>query len=505
LKEAKDVLALGQSLEVVASFFPDLLNWGDALAPFLGKHPSLELGVLRPFGGAVFLIKDSNRKHPSNVPRDARGYSVALRMALYATRLLCLPHVPQIVPKEQEIHYLYFLALTYELVNDQIDLREENMLFASNLDPDSMDEIREMLQSILSIFSLCVCRTPSWQEDTPKLPHYDTPQTVRDLLSRLIEVSGAPEPQGYYAGKALSRFLGILWARRDCAGWDDWLQQLGIMNSTTQNIFGTSAILIGSGHNLRNQSVVHILCNNLVSDVATSSPQDEKTFQKLVLLNSCLVVYEDEIEIPVVAQIRLISVVKQILSWSKILTTTHIELASEVCRALHRLLPAIKDVYGSYWQNALELVAAIWSSNWTNNLSGNILPAIGMSLKLVSILQNLGDANDDLADALALTNKSISRGLVDLLKLERSTNNLPLQFVDELLLRQVSKINAATISDLSELFPLLASDFRLVQSAAFGILQKVVVDAQQQISLDAALDGIGRSLSWSCLKELTCI
>ena len=142
MKEAKDVLALGQTPEVVASFFPDLLNWGDALAPFLGKHPSLELGVLRPFGGAVFLIRDSNRKHPSNVPRDAKGYSVALRMALYATRLLCLPHVPQIVPKEQEVHYLYFLALTYELVNDQIDLREENMLFASNLDPDSMDEIR---------------------------------------------------------------------------------------------------------------------------------------------------------------------------------------------------------------------------------------------------------------------------------------------------------------------------------------------------------------------------
>ncbi len=505
MKEAKDALALGQTPEVVASFFPDLFHWDDALAPFLQKLPSLELGVLRPFGGAIFLVRDHNYEYPSNIPRDTMGYSVALRMALYATRLLCLRDVTQIVPKEQEVQYLYFLALTYELVNDQIDLREENMLFASNQDPGSMDEIREMLQSILSIFSLRVCRAPLWREDAPKLPHYDASQPVRDLISRLIGVSGASDPRGYYAGKALSRFLGILCARQDYAGGDNWLQQLGIRNSTSQNIFGASAILIGIGHSLRNQSVVHTLCNNLVSDVATSSPHDKKTFQKLVLLNSCLTVYEDEMEIPVVSQIRLISVVKQILSWSEILTTTHIELASEVCRALHRLLPAIKDVYGSYWQNALELVAAIWSSDRTDELSGNNLPAIGMSLKLVSILQDLEDANDDLADALASTNKSISRGLVDLLKLERSTNNLPLQFVDELLLRQVSKINAATISDLSELFPLLASEFRLVQSAAFGILQKVVVDIQQQISLDAALDGIGRSLSWSCLKELTFI
>jgi hypothetical protein len=499
-------MKLGRTPEVVASFFPKLLSWGDALVPFLGKHPSLALGVLRPFAGAVFLVSDYNNKSHLNITRDTKGYSVALRMALYATRLLGLQELTRFMSQDLQVHYLYFLALTYELVNDQIDLLEDHLLFETHLDPDSMDEIRGMLRNILSAFSIVASNASSWREETENLPDYDTSRTVRDLISRFIQVAGAPESQGYYAGKALSRFLEILCAQRDwiIAGGDEWLAQLGIINITTQNIFGASAILIGFGNNLRTHKSINTLCNRLISDIAISSPH-EGTLQKLVLLNSCLLAYaKNEAEIPV-AQIRLISVVKQILSWSKALATTHIELASEACRALHRLLPAVKDVYGSYWQDALNLSATIWSSVGVVYLSDDRLPAIGMSLKLVSILQGLEDTNDDLADALIQSKNAISSGLVKLLKLQRSTDNLPLQFVDDLLLRQVAKINTTTIANLLEVYPLLASDFRLVQSAAFNVLQKVLIDAQQQISLDVALEGTGKLYSNIRLQTLTYI
>jgi E3 ubiquitin-protein ligase listerin len=503
-REAHDTMNRVLLPEVIAPFFPELLPWGEALAPFLQKPPSLALAVLRPFAGAVFLVSDSKNISPSIFLRDTKGYSVALRMALFTTHLLGLDELTRILPQTLQAQYLYLLALTYELVNDQIDLLENHNLFESHMDPDSMEELRTMLQVILATLTAVARNAGSWRREAESLPAHDTSRTVRQLIDIFLKVSRSLDPQGYYAGKALSRFLEILGTIQDWAviGGDEWLSQLGIMNSTTPNIFGVSAILIGFGDCLRPHKAINTLCNRLVSDIAVASPNGE-TLQKLVLLNSCLAIYtKDEAQIPV-AQIRLISVVKQILSWSEALATTHVELGSEACHALHLLLPAIKDVYGSYWQDALNLSAAIWSADGLVCLSDVQLPAVGMSLKLVSILQSLADANDDLADALVQSNTAISSGMINLLKLGRLKDNLPLQFVDNLLIRQVAKIDTASISDSSGLYGLVWSDFRIVQSAAFDVLQKVLVKAQDQISLEAALAGTSKfnSRSFSCAGE----
>lgn len=500
-KEAQNAMKSVETPEAIAQFFPGLLPWGEALAPFLQKAPSLALGVLRPFAGAVFLVSDHKKTSPSAFPRDARGYSVALRMALFSTHLFCLHDFARLVPQDQQAQYLYYLALTYELVNDQIDLLEENMLFESTFDPDSMQELRRMLDIISDTFSTVATNASSWRQEADALPADDTSRTVRQLVGKFLEVSGSLDPQGYYAGKALARFLEILWAKRDwnSTGGDYWLEHLGIMNSATQNVFGASAVLIGFGTNLRTHKPINLLCNRLISDIAVASPSKE-TLQKLVLLNSCLAVYQEQTEIPV-AHIRLISAVKQILSWRAALLTTHIYLASEAFRALHLLLPSIKVVYGPYWEDALLLSTAIWSLEGFVDLSDEIIPVVGMSLKLVLILQGLTDANDDLSDALvqSTTTSAISNGLVNLLKLRRSKDSLPLQFVDDLLLRQVGKMDTATILDLDDLYPLIASEFRPVQSAAFDILRRVLIHAQELKSLDAALEGTSKLYSSICL------
>jgi hypothetical protein len=479
-----------QTRELKKSLFPNLISWGDALVPFLEKRPSSALGVVRPFAGAAFLVSSSKKAFPSALPRDMMGYSIPLRSALYTTYLLGLEDFTRFIPQDQQVQYLYFLALTYELVNDQIDLVENNMLFESHLDPDSMTEIRRMLTDITSSFSAVASRARFWRDnlEIAALPAHDTSRTVQDLIHQFIKVSGSSTPLGYYAGKALCRFLEILWISQDWMidGGDEWLTQLGIMNSTAENVFGASAILIGFGDSLLTSKVVNTLCNRLISDLAGASP-GPKTLQKLVLLNSCLIVYaKDEADVPV-AQNRIVFAVKQILSWSETMSTTYIELASEACHALHRLLPAIKDVYGTYWEGALELCTAIWGSAEDGYLSDERLAAVGMSLKLVSILQKMENANDDLMDALVNSNRAISSGLVNLLKLQRSKVNMPLRFVDDLLLREVVNINPETVQDLSDFYPLIASDFRMVQSAAFDVLQKNLILIQQKISVDVAL------------------
>jgi hypothetical protein len=114
---------------------------------------------------------------------------------------------------------------------------------------------------------------------------------------------------------------------------------------------------------------------------------------------------------------------------------------------------------------------------------------IGMSLKLYTILRNLKDANDDLEDSLSQLNEQISEGLVNILKLHRSTENVPTLFIDDMLSREIRRIPLSHVQEeLTEFYPLVACDFRLVQSSAYDVLHRALPEAQQQISVDVLLE-----------------
>ena len=141
-------------------------------------------------------------------------------------------------------------------------------------------------------------------------------------------------------------------------GWHNvhgeaWIQGLDLLKSSTKNIVGAAAVLIGLQDILGTSKIVNNMCNRLISDVAGASAQSEKTLGQLVLLNATFANFEEG-DLPV-AQNRLVFAVKQILSWTDAVPSTYssMALASEACYALHRLLPAIKEVYGSYWESAL--------------------------------------------------------------------------------------------------------------------------------------------------------
>ena len=69
-------------------------------------------------------------------------------------------------------------------------------------------------------------------------------------------------------------------------------------------------------------------------------------------------------------------------------------------------------------------------------------------------------------------------------------------FVDEQLSRELAKMPLSHIKDdMSEFYPLVASDSRTVQSTAFDILHRALPEAQQQISLDVALEQRGKNNS----------
>lgn len=116
------------------------------------------------------------------------------------------------------------------------------------------------------------------------------------------------------------------------------------------------------------------------------------------------------------------------------------------------------------------------------------------SLKLYAQIRKLTqaeEANDDLIDAWKDTEQLIANGLINLLKHAQhfpDEFHQPLKMVNDVLARQISNISLEYLEETEELYPLLYVESQPVQQTAFGILHKKVPAAQEQISIDAALE-----------------
>jgi hypothetical protein len=504
VQQAESLLKQPTDALNVNLILPDPIKWMQSLSPSLNERPNPALGVMRPFAGTVFLVHPAPSLTTSSITRDLSGYSPPLRMAMYTSRLL--GEIYKLLPQAMLVDILYLLNLTSQLVDDQLDLNEETKLFASAADPDIMTELREFVFVSRASISNIIPDAKVWWNDVDamsKSEPLDSSSTGGALVFKLIKVSNGDTPAAFYAARALADLLQRL---VHAHGWHNtegeaWLQNLDILKSSTRNIIGAVSLLTGLQENLGTSQIVNNMCNRLISDVAGASAQSDKTLGLLILLNASLSVY-DEGDLPV-AQNRLIFAVKQILSWVDAVSKDS-RLASEMFRALHRLFPAVKGVYGTYWETGLRFCISTWNSIDSGVLSDEILPMIGMSLKLYAIMRTLEDVNDDLEDSLKQLSPQISHGMISLLKLRRSKESLPLSYTDDLLAREVTKIPLGHIKDkLSEFYPLVASDYRMVQSAAFDVLHRALPEAQQQISIDAVLEKKG--LVQHIISKLGCL
>lgn len=483
----------------LSSVLPDATSWKDCLDTFLAPAPSPALGAMRPFAGAVFLVRSVPTERAPRPQRDLNGTSIPLRMAMYTAKLA--ENHPALLNGSTRVDVLYLLGITAQLVQDQIDLQEEGHLQGSLSDPDVMIDLQEFLEICNTGLSQIFEPAKDWLGEVRSGQQQQTSPLIKPLVSKLLQDASTSTPIAYHASRYLSSLLQRLINEH---GWnnklgEDWLQSLDIIKSNTTNVLGATSVLLGLDDSLGTSKLANTLCNRLVSDVAGAHVQSEKTLALLVLLNATLSIYDDG-DLPV-PQNRLVFAVKQILSWTETLESDDHRLAAEVCHTLQRLLPSIKDVYGSYWENALKFCVSIWQSNNTHNsgeLSNERIPMIAMSLKLYTILRNMKDANDDLEEALKDLSGDISSGMVKVLKLPRFNRrrlkeNLPLAFIDDQLSREISKTPLSQIKDdLSEFYALVASDAPKVQSAAFDVLHRALPEAQQQISVDVLLENKGK-------------
>lgn len=460
--------------------FPNTKIWTEELLHFLQDDLSPALALTSNIGGAYFLSRGASSKSDIQIQRDQRGLSIPARMAMYTIALLAGGTAIDSLPQQSQAELLNLLYLVAELASDQMTLLDENTLFSSLADPSLLEEVQDFVASTRRTMNSIFAKFTGWKPGQGD-------GLLDELVSILLHQANNLTPIGVYSARALSEILeSFSDAHGHGSAVEEWIGQLDIVKATPTTVLPAVALLTGYGEILGSSKMVSNLLNRLISDIAGAALHAEKTALSLVLLNACMSLFELG-KLPV-ANNRLVFAVKQITSWFEVgPEDVGIAISTESCRALQRLLPCISEVYGPYWEQTIDFCLALWAHASRENAEQR-LPYIHASVKLLSALHNCDEPNDDLMDALQSQAGSIYHGLLDLLKLQGSRNSQPQEIVDALLCREAAKIPLDYLKDTSDIYGLVASESREIQTAGFNLLHRTLPATQEQLSLDVLLE-----------------
>ncbi|KAK7741691.1 hypothetical protein SLS53_004749 [Cytospora paraplurivora] len=477
----QQAVAMSKSGDVdIEQLFPNTNIWMRDLLPVLDSELSPALALTSSIGGAYFLPQ-TVKSSAARIQRDQKGLSVPARMAMYTAAMFDSGVGLESVPQRFQAELLYLLYLVAELTSDQITLKDGNKLFSRLDDPELLSEVEGFVSSTRRLINNLFAVSEQWK------PGRGGTGLVDELINIMIQQARNLTPIGLYSARALSE---IFTAYSDAHGHgttvEEWITTLDVLKATPSTVFPAVALLTGYGEALSNSRAVTNLLNRLISDIAGASPQSDKTLLSIVLLNACMPAFEIG-QLPV-ANNRLVFAVKQITSWfEQTPETLGAAISTESCRALLRLLPCIREVYGPYWDQTIQFCLSLWS-HAAKDTSAQRLPYIHASVKLLSGLKAIPEPNDDLVDALESHAESIYHGLLELLKLPTNSTSQPQEIVDTLLCREAEKIPLEHLKDLSDVYGLVASESRGIQTAGFDLLHRALPVVQEELSVDVLIE-----------------
>ncbi|KAI1639300.1 hypothetical protein F4809DRAFT_158751 [Biscogniauxia mediterranea] len=469
-----------QGAELMA-LLPDADIWRQELSILLEEPPDPSLALTSGLGGAYYLPQKTPTTPKRISQRDQNGCSISGRMAIYMSMLLSSGFSIEKLQDSAKIDLIINMSLTAEISADQLTAMSENSVWSSLSFGDNLADAESLTPSIRKIINAMVDDAME-NSDTPE---NEKSRLLHKVIYRLIEEAKALNSMGLYHARVLSGLLQSLnQHHRFHSSRETLLSNLDTIKSAHERVFPGVAILSGLGESVSSSKAVNNFCNRLVSDIAGAKLGEESTLFTLVLLNECMRIY-DLGELPV-ANNRLVFAVRQITSWLETPDDLDYRFAAEVCRSLQCLLPCIKDVYGSYWEKSLDFCFYLWTEKDLQSLDSR-LPGIHASLRLVSTLESLEDPNDDLVDALQSSAEKKYTALLGLLKLPMDKETQPRAIVDALVRRRVEGIPLHHVKDLSDLYGLVASESRSIQSAAFTLISRAIPAIQEQLSVDILL------------------
>lgn len=377
---------------------PDLEQWNAALHQFVTRPPNASLAITNSFGGALCLISRDSSTITQDVSRDGDGYSSAFRMAQYTTKLINSTSIFDSSAIQQQMLVCKNMAIFIQLAGDDLSVPGAIPLWEF-ADPDLEFEVTDFIADAQVLLA-------SW------LHIFPLSTFVSEAETQLSHESSGISSASYYSARAYSAMAIEITEFHGVRGIEDEeTKRLKELRRSPRDVFAAAATFTS----ICESKELLRLCNGLLADLTgqdlRKGTDGDATLRQLVLLNGLL--YRPENYVDEVPKQRLVFFVKHVVEQLQEAPVARPGIRAETMRALATVLPAISDIYGSFWEELLDLLPIFW----THASSDDDLYEIHSSLRLLSLLRraDIQQSNDDLLDAWAEKKGPIAKGLARLM------------------------------------------------------------------------------------------
>lgn len=463
--------------ELVTTLLPSTEHWQAALNPFVGRPPVPASAITSPLQGVVYTIDSNISDSSENLMRDSDDFSVAMRLAVYVTKLLSDEVFDIVNLKQADSLFLYY-PMVLQLINEKITIDSSSELWLSST-PEVIDEAVDVMSSGQKLIR-------RWVQEAASAP--DGAASIVEVWQRQISDMQGTSPQAYIVGLCFSSIMGShLETSGTAQVLGNWKTKISTMHRSN-NIVQSTALVLVLQDTLLAGAEGKKLCNELIADATElQSPGIMVAdFRPLILMNMLL--HEDSGLLSSIPTQRVVYLFQNLVRILASTGTPH-AVQSEIYKLLCCVVVVLNDIYGEYWEQMLDRIADLWE----DENAAQSLPVLHSSLRLYSRLGSLRaeEPNEDLLDAWTSKKSRLDAALIHVLmswsKVDASTSQ-PRDITAESLGRQLRTIDVASLDNIEELYPLLGSEQQSVQTATYELLRRAVPPKQEQLSLDIALE-----------------
>jgi len=255
-----------EKTSIAAELLPNGAQFTTAFGRFLSIPPNLSLAITNSLGGAINLIEQSPASEgtKSNMGRDMDGYSPALRIVWYTTKLIKATDIVGFVTEEQQVVLWKHMSLFLQLAGDNISVPGSNDLW-NRYNSDMEAEILELTTEVQSLLAL-------WLQDKSQ----EKSSLSAITQSQLLEEAQGSSPASYYSARAYSAISSDLQELQGHTARNDDAERLRSIRKS-EEVFLAAAFLSSAS----DPKALLRLCNELISDLTGSNSYenaDEGTY-----------------------------------------------------------------------------------------------------------------------------------------------------------------------------------------------------------------------------------
>jgi hypothetical protein len=499
------------------------------MGPFLQLPPRVSTAITSPLGGIVHLVQrdisDSFKALWLAIPRDSNRCSAAFRLASFTIQVLSSFEVIKDLTSDDLETLMYYLPLAVQLIDDDLSIEHCNGISGLTSATQREDYLEIVFKGRQIISNWIHAKEPLTSSSNVTV----SSALISSWENKLEKLSGN-SPVDYRIGEAFTKMMTSIDVVEHPKSADEVAKIC--RESRTANPIRSASWFAVLRSSILSSSVGSRVCNELVADSTGLKPLDPTSdgmsqdpfkdclssnnglgLRKLALLN--ILLSGEENFVSTIPTQRLVFLAKHLIECLNF-DMKLLGLKAEILRTLTFILPGLAEIYGSHWEESMDILSVIFRETY-GGAEG--LPLLFSSFRFFARLKSMaeGDSNDDLQDAwserktglfneVASTIRNI--GMCSMILFEwpfrkprltqildsATTFHQPRDVAVELLRRLIKSIPIEKLEDVSGVFGLLTAHSRSVQRTAYTILHRFIPQAQEQVSFDVALSKTSVSL-----------